>query len=149
MLEQFAAYFHRIEMPQPIIERAEAVCNTFKEFIELPITAVFVSDAYEQPGGIRRYDSMWLLAGNNIMECKRFVVQTNIDAMRHNKIFHIEFTAIDLPDLRGPSTINSRLNVAIKLSDPGPTGGILTAAHTNCSPLVDFVIQVFWPPKGS
>jgi hypothetical protein len=51
MLESVAEYFRRIEMPGPFIERAEAVCNTFREIISEPITAALVTDAYEHHKG--------------------------------------------------------------------------------------------------
>jgi hypothetical protein len=146
MLEQFANYFQRIEMPQPIIDRAEAVCNTFRNYIPAPVTTVFVTDAYQQPEGARRYGNLWLFTGSKTMECKNFVVQTNIDLVTLTKVQRIEWNATELNDLHGPSTINSRLDVKVAF-DLGLNGS-LTAVHNNCAPLADLVPQVFLPKLG-
>jgi hypothetical protein len=37
MLEKFTDYFERIEMPKPLIAKAEAVCSTFRHFIAKPV----------------------------------------------------------------------------------------------------------------
>jgi hypothetical protein len=146
MLEQFMEYFQRIEMPQPLINRAEAVCGTFKEFIPPPITAVFVADGYEQPNPIRRYSSLWLLAGKNIiLEAKNFPVLTNMDVMRLNRVSYIEFTAVELNDLHGPTTINSKLTASLKFDEASSAamGAVISASHNNCAELIRFLS--LWP----
>lgn len=47
MLEKFRDYFNAIDLPAPLIERSEQICNAFKDFIELPLHGVFISDFIE------------------------------------------------------------------------------------------------------
>ena len=143
MLERFTEYFNRIEMPGPIVARAESVCNLFREVIQVPISDTFVTDGYQQPEGVRRYNNLWLVAGPNVFEAKSFPVQTNIDIIRLVTVKRIEWTAIELNDFRGPSTIRSQLDA--KISFEIPMGGQLTAVHNNCIQLFDFVCRTFVP----
>jgi len=145
MLEQFTEYFRLIEMPRPFIERAEAVCNTFREFIGPPIDAVFVCDAYENPNS-RRYTSLWLFVGNRLIECKNFVAKSEIDTTGPNPgIRHIEVSANNLSELRGAATIESRLIVKIHFSEGLAMAGIFEAHYNNCAKLAELLFERLMP----
>jgi hypothetical protein len=153
MLEKFVDYFGRIDMPKPIIAKAEAVCSTFRYFIAKPIKAAFVCDDYElsqEKEKIRRYNSLWLMTEDDlIIECKKFVVQSNIDFMHLKGVHYVELTATQLDDLDGASNIDSRLTVRVRFGETnvgvGPTGGSFEACYNNCNYLSKFIKEVFWP----
>ena len=54
MLESFYDYFREIEMPRPIVDRAEQLCNEFALVLPNAIDRVLVTDLYD-PQGVRRY----------------------------------------------------------------------------------------------
>ena len=153
MLEKFTDYFERIEIPKPIVAKAESICFTFREFISKPITHAFVTDDYEvtpEKENVRRYKSLWLVTeGGLLMECKKFVVESKIDFVRLKGVRYLEITANEFADLNGPSNINSRLKVDVNFvtTDFGLAGssGELGACHNNCGYLAKFVKDFFWP----
>ena len=153
MLERFTNYFERIEMPLPMIAKAEAVCSTFRHFIAKPVTAVFVSDDYElspEKENIRRYNSLWLFTEDKlIIECKKFVIESNMDFMHLEKVSYVEITTTQFDNLEGASTIKSRLVVSVKFGESNTglasVGGMFSARYNNCNYLFKFVKDVFWP----
>jgi hypothetical protein len=142
MLEPFANYFHQIEMPQPIIDRAEAICATFGRFIPGTPTAVFVADAYEQPTNARRYTSLWLFAGKTLMESKQFIVNSNLDFIPLDRVEYVELVGNGIDNLHGPFTAGSTLRVTIRFREN--VGAILMAANNNCAFLSDFLANVIF-----
>jgi hypothetical protein len=147
MLATFTSYFQKIEMPKAVIERAEEICNTFSTFIPQPIEKVFVSDAYEQPSQIRRYDSLWLHAGGKVLESKKFLVSSNIDVVSlKTGVGYIEISAVELSSLGGSSTPKSVLKAEIMFRNQIPA--TLSAAHSNCAFLAEFISAVFMPHLG-
>src|SRR5438445_287338 len=104
MLQLFDDYFRQIEMPGPIVQRAHDIYRMFSEFIPQPLRNVFVSDLYDDTG-TRRYTSLWLAAGNRLLESKRFVTEDNLDSMKLAKnVDYIEITKKELVDFTGSST---------------------------------------------
>jgi hypothetical protein len=82
------------------------------------------------------------------MECKKFVVQSNIDFIRPDAVRYLEMTATQFDDLDGASTINSRLRVVVTWGESagfGAAGGDLAACYNNCNYLARFVKEVIWP----
>jgi hypothetical protein len=147
MLEPHVEYFRQIGMPQPIIDRAQSVCNFFRRSIPGPVSHVFIGDAYEDPSGIRRYTSLWLHSANVIMECKNFVIDRNIDFVDiRSRVVYISFSTIELDELQGVSTSRSKFNVGVRFSaSSAPLGCGLNAVHNNCPYLFEFVSAVFMP----
>jgi hypothetical protein len=154
MLEKFMDYFERIEMPRPIIAKAESVCATFRPFISHPITTVVVTDDYEispEKENIRRYNSLWLHSKEDdlLMECKKFVVQSNMDFLHLKAVGYLEISANEFDDLDGKANLNSRLDVSVRFAltggGPSSSAGLLKACFNNCGYLSKFVREVFWP----
>jgi hypothetical protein len=143
MLENFRGYFGEIEMPGPIVERAEQICTAFDQAIELPLEDVFVCDVFEAEGA-RRFTSLWLRTPSYFIEAKNFVVAQQIDFTTASGTDYVEFTRSDLVNLdqTGPGTT---LHVTVQFSVG--MHGVLTAAHNNCRYLYVFATKHFMPKR--
>src|SRR5262245_24613760 len=143
MLEQFHDYFGQIEMPEAVIARAQRICDLSRPLMPQPPQSVFVADFYEQPAGIRRYTSLWLVSDNLLMESKQFVIQDNFDFVLIGYASYIELNSTGLPSLTGPFTQESTLTVNIQFEDV--TTGVLAAANNNCKFLFQFLTNYIYP----
>jgi len=112
-----------------------------------------VCDDYElsqEKEKVRRYNSLWLMTEDNlILECKKFVVQSNMDFMHLKGVHYLELTATQFDDLEGASNFDSRPTAKVRFGESsvgaGPVGGNFEACYNNCNYLSKFINDVFWP----
>ncbi len=140
MLQSFNDYFREIELPKPLIEKAQQICDVYAEAFEGPLTDLVVCDHFE-PEGARRYTSLWLRLGRYVVEAKNFVTEQNIDFTLVDRLEYVEFVRSDLTPFDKHTSPRTTLHVTARFS-PG-INGTLTASHNNCRYLYAFSIQNF------
>ena len=143
MLEQFQEYFTAIDLPQPIREKAEQLCQAYAGALPGPLEDVFISDAFE-PDGARRYRSLWLKTPLHVMESHNFVVGYSMDFTALLGVQSAEFIRSDLVSFDdGPTTPATRLMVRVRFRNQ--LEGHLQAAHNNCKYLYRFTVRNLMP----
>jgi hypothetical protein len=140
MLGQFHDYFTSIQMPKPIIEKANQLCKVYAEFIAEPILNVVVCDLFETEGA-RRFTSLWLRTPNLFVEAKNFVSDYQMDFTNTDQVEWLEFVRSDLTDYSGETSPQTTLAVTVAFKQP--LHGRLHAAHNNCLHLYKFAVENF------
>lgn len=145
MLERFQDYFEAIEVPQPLIERAEQICGAFDRLIERPVNGVFICDFFE-PEGARRFTSVFLCTPSHIVELKNFAIAVDVDFTRLSDAEYLDITRNDLVDLDRPlpSTV---MQVELRFKS-ATYHSMLSAARNNCRFLRDFAATHLMPNIG-
>jgi hypothetical protein len=145
MLENFHGYFFEIGLPNPMIQKAEQLCEAFAQAIGGPLQGAFVSDFYEKEGA-RRFTSLWLRTPTYIIEAKDFVSTSKVDFTEPTEVEWVEFVRNDLvPFDHAQTTTTLAVNVRFSAS----IGGSLSAAHNNCQHLYNFALRNLMPRERS
>ena len=140
MLEPFHGYFQEIDLPGPLIVRAEQLCETFAQAIQGAPNRIFVNDFFYE--GARRYSSLWLFTERHIIEVKNFVVQQQLDFTRLADLNYVELIRSDLLPF-DPAGRETTLHAQAKFKEGLHAN--FSATGSNCRHLYDLVLTYLMP----
>jgi hypothetical protein len=115
MLEKFAEDFRHIEMPQTLQGRAEQLCREYVTLISGDVDHAFVDDRYDDQG-VRRYNSLFIVAGGIMSELREFISENNIDFVKLSRAKWITIRKYEFEPASGVTTPKSRLELDVAIS---------------------------------
>jgi hypothetical protein len=142
MLEKYAAYFRDIEMPQALQERADQLCSEYITLLAGDVDHVFIDDYYDDQS-IRRYNSMFIVAGGILSELRSFISDSNIDFVKLSRAKWVTVRKYELGIVSGVTTPRSRMEVDVAFVPE--VNAEFRASHNNCLYLWNFLREVILP----
>lgn len=141
MKESFNNYFETIQAPDILISRAEALISIAQSLFSFDVDDVFVNTMKNKEQ--IDYSSLWLFAGDRLMECKEFLTRQDIDIVKlgsNQKYFNLVFDNFDnLENVNLQSTAKATIVCNENISS------ILFACGKNCEYLVSLSKKYFIP----
>lgn len=141
MQDEWRKYLKDIGLSNTLQSRAAKIFGEFSSLFPQEVTGIFVTDRIDKEGH-RRYDSLWFLSNDFLMESKNFGSSDNIDMIRHSR--NIVYLTIEKEhyNLRNVND-KSRLTVMAKLSET--LGAEFRATRNNCPVLREVVKKHLLP----